>query len=171
MIKTPSRWFVTTLFCLSFHGLAADPQSTWVFDSVAPTATPSGSPVEPSDAQQVYAVILDQIKYWNAHDIEHYMDTYWNSPDLLVVVEGEQVIGWAEMLAAYQRGFPNRNEMGAVTLQRVKLQQISPEFYLALSWYTFTRSTKNSYCTDTLIFRKLPEGWKIITSHASFLEP
>ena len=171
MIRKPSRWLVTVLLFFSFQGFAANPQSTWVFDSVAPTSTPSGSPAEPSDAQQVYAVILDQIKYWNAHDIEHYMDTYWKSPDLLVVVEGEQIIGWAEMLAAYQRGFPDRNEMGAVTLQRVKLQQISPEFYLALSWYTFSRNTKNSYCTDTMIFRKLPEGWKIITSHASFLEP
>jgi ketosteroid isomerase-like protein len=171
MKRTASRWVVVALLSLSFQGFAGDPQSTWVFDSVAPSQTPSQSTSGPSEAQQVYAVILDQINYWNAHDIEHYMDTYWKSPDLLVVVEGEQIIGWGEMLAAYQRGFPDRKEMGIVTLQRVRLQQISPEFYLALSWYTFTRNTKNSYCTDTMIFRKLPEGWKIITSHASFLEP
>jgi ketosteroid isomerase-like protein len=171
MNRVLSTFFAAALFFLSSAGFAGDSQSTWVFDSVAPSATASEPGITQTDAQQVYAVILDQINYWNVHDIERYMNTYWKSPDLLVVVEGEQIIGWAEMLAAYQRGFPNRNEMGAVTLQRVKLQQISPEFFLALSWYTFTKNTKNSYCTDTMIFRKLPEGWKIITSHASFLEP
>jgi ketosteroid isomerase-like protein len=171
MNRMASRWFVAPLLFLSIQGLAADPQSTWVYDSVKPGPSPSESATVPADEEQVYAAVLDQVTYWNAHDIEHYMDAYWNSPDLLVVVEGEQIMGWAEMLAAYQRGFPDRNEMGAVTLQRVRLQRLSPDFFLALSWYTFTRNAKNAYCTDTMVFRKFPEGWKIITSHASFLEP
>jgi uncharacterized protein (TIGR02246 family) len=171
MIRTASRWLVTLLLFLSIKGFAADPQSTWVFDSVTPNPSPSDSLAAPTDDQLVYAVILDQVRYWNAHDIEHYMDLFWKSPDLLVVVDGEQIIGWAEMLAAYQRGFPDRNEMGTTTLQRVKLQRLSPEFFLALTWYTFTRNTKNSYCTDTMIFRKFPDGWKIMSGHSSFLEP
>ncbi len=171
MIRTASRWLVTLLLSASIPAFAANPQSAWVFDSVSPKPSPSTSPTVPTEEEQVYAVILDQVRYWNAHDIEHYMDTYWKSPDLLVVIEGEQIIGWAEMLAAYQRGFPDRTEMGAIALQRVKIQKLSSEFFLALSWYTFTRNAKNSYCTDTMIFRKLPEGWKVITSHGSFLEP
>jgi len=141
-----------------------------VFDSVG-EPTPSKTPLAQTDEQQVYQVILDQVRYWNAHDIEHYMDLFWKSPDLLVVVEGEQIIGWAEMLAAYQRGFPDRNEMGAVTLQRARLQKLSPEFFLALTWFTFRRNDKNSYCTDTMIFRKFPNGWRIMSGHSSFLEP
>jgi ketosteroid isomerase-like protein len=168
MINAASRWLVGTLVAFSLSGFAADPQSTWVFDSIAPKPAPSNVP---TDEEQVYTVILDQVRYWNAHDIEHYMDTYWKSPDLLAVVEGEQIIGWAGMLAAYQRGYPDRREMGAVTLQRAKLQKLSPEFFLALTWFTFTTNGKTSYCTDTMVLRKFPDGWKIISTHSSFLAP
>jgi ketosteroid isomerase-like protein len=124
-----------------------------------------------TDEQQIYAIILDQLRYWNAHDIEHYMDCFWKSPDLLVVIDGEQIMGWAELLATYQRGFPNRQEMGTITLQRVKIQRLSSDFFLALSWFTIRTRDRDSYSTDTLIFRKFPEGWKVISDHASYLEP
>src|SRR3984893_11252267 len=102
MKRTASKWVAAALVSLSFQGLASDPRSTWVFDSVTPSRTPSESTAEPSEAQQVYAVILNQINYWNAHDIEHYMDTYWKSPDLLVGVEGEQIIGKYPCSAQYR---------------------------------------------------------------------
>jgi hypothetical protein len=171
MIRMPSRWLAVALFCVSYQGFAADPQSTWVFDSITPKSSPSDSLAEPTDEEQVYSVILDQIRYWNAHDIEHYMETYWQSPDLLVISDARQVMGWAELLAAYKRGYPNLSEMGTATLQRVKLQRLSPDFFLSLTWYAVRLNSKDSYATDTMIFRKFPEGWKIINAHSSFLEP
>jgi len=111
------------------------------------------------------------VRYWNAHDIEHYMELLWKSPDLLVVVDGQQILGWAEVLAAYQRGYPDRSEMATVSLQRVKIQRLSSEFYLALTWFTFRIRDKDAFSTDTMIFRRFPEGWKIISGHSSFLEP
>src|SRR5258707_10289637 len=171
MIKMASRWlFVPALFFL-VPAFAADPSSTWVFDSVAPKASPSQSSDAPTDEEQVYAIIVDEVRYWNARDIEHYMDVFWKSPDLLVVTDAEQVMGWAELLAAYQRGYHNRAEMGTVTLQRAKLQKLSSEFFLALTWYAVRANGKDSYATDTTIFRKFPQGWKVINAHSSFLEP
>ncbi len=170
MIRMASRWFITLLLFLSFQGFAADPQSAWVYDSIA-SPTPVGSPSVLTDEQQVYQVILDQVRYWNAHDIEHYMDLLWKSPDLLVVIDGEQIMGWAEILAAYQRGYPDRSEMATVTLQRAKIQRLSSEFYLALTWFTFRTHGKDAFSTDTMIFRRFPEGWKVISGHSSFLEP
>jgi ketosteroid isomerase-like protein len=166
-----SRCLTALLFLVPFRGFAQEPPSTWTYDSVRPSPSPSNSPATPSDEEQVYKVILDQVKYWNAHDIEHYMECFWKSPDLLVVNDGEQVIGWAEVLATYQRGFPNRNEMGVSTLQRVKIERLGENFFLALSWFTIHANGRDSYSTDTMIFRKFPEGWKIISDHSSYLEP
>jgi len=172
MIRVASRWLFPLLLFLSlYRQAAADSTSTWVFDSITPRPSPSGSPTDLTDAQQVYSIILDQVRYWNAHDIEHYMDVFWKSPDLLVVTDAEQVMGWAELLAAYQRGYHDRSEMGTVTLQRVKLQKLSPEFFLGLSWYAVRTNGKDSFASDTMIFRKLQDGWKIINSHSSFLQP
>jgi ketosteroid isomerase-like protein len=171
MIRTGIRWLLAALASFSVHSLVADTQSTWVFDSAKPTPTPSGSPDPLTDQEQVYSVILDQLRYWNAHDIERYMECFWKSPDLLVVNDGEQVMGWAEILATYQRGFPNRAEMGSITLQRVKLQRLGPDFYLGLSWFVVRLNGKDSYATDTMIFRRFPEGWKVVSDHSSYLEP
>jgi ketosteroid isomerase-like protein len=164
------QWFLMPVSLFLAPAFAADPESTWVFDSIT-TAVPTGSPSKSTDEQQVYQVILDQVRYWNAHDIEHYMDLLWKSPDLLVVIDGEQIMGWAEILATYQRGYPDRSEMAQVTLQRAKIQRLSPEFYLALTWFTFRTRGKDAFSTDTMIFRKFPEGWKVISGHSSFLEP
>ncbi len=99
------------------------------------------------------------------------MDCFWKSPDLLVVNDGEQVMGWAEVLATYQRGFPNRAEMGTMTLQRAKLQRLGPDFFLGLSWFVVRTNGKDSYSTDTMIFQRLSGGWKIVSDHSSYLEP
>jgi ketosteroid isomerase-like protein len=171
MKRMASRWLIALLLLGSLRGTAGEPQSTWIYDSVRPSPSPSDSPVPPSDEEQVYHVILDQVKYWNAHDIEHYMECFWKSPDLLVINDGEQVIGWAEVLATYQRGFPNRDEMGVSTLQRVKIERLGENFFLALSWFTIHAAGRDSYSTDTMIFRKFPEGWRIVSDHSSYLEP
>jgi hypothetical protein len=171
MIRTATRLLVAVTVFVSVDSRASDPQSTWVFDSAKTNQSLSDPEILPSDEQLVYTAILDQVRYWNARDIEHYMDQFWKSPDLLIIVDGEQIMGWAELLAAYQRGFPDRSEMPIVTLQRVKIQKLSPDFYLALSWFTFRNHGKNAFSTDTMIFRKLPDGWKVINGHSSFLEP
>jgi len=171
MIRVASRWLFALLSAFLVSAFAADPQSSWVFDSAKPNPDPSNSTALPSDEEQVYGAILDQVRYWNAHDIEHYMELLWKSPDLLVIIDGEQIMGWAELLATYQRGYPDRSEMATVTLQRVKIQKLSSDFYLALTWFTFRTHGKNAFSTDTMIFRKFPEGWKVVNGHSSFLEP
>ncbi len=37
--------------------------------------------------RRAYLKMLDR---WNAHDIEGYLEEYWKSPELLVVVDSEQ---------------------------------------------------------------------------------
>ena len=38
---------------------------------------------------------------WNAHDIEGHLQVYWNSPELLVVVDAEQFNGWQQLHDSY----------------------------------------------------------------------
>src|ERR1700694_5881038 len=62
----------------------AQEQNGWQFDSLR--ANPN---ISVPGAQQVDAVVLKRLDRWNAHDIEGFMQTYWKSPELLVVVNSE----------------------------------------------------------------------------------
>ena len=95
------------LISLSQALVAQDGQSygEWTFDSNKP-AVPS-TPAT-ADDQAIYGVISQMVALWNAHDIEHYMECFWKSDNLLIVSDGEQVIGWSNLLATYQRSYPNR---------------------------------------------------------------
>jgi ketosteroid isomerase-like protein len=111
---------------------------------------------------------------WNAHDIEGYMETLWNSPDLLCVVDGEEVMGWNNLLASYLRGYPDRNAMGSVRTERTLIQPIKEDVAFAMDWWRATYGPKSHsvYATSTYLLRKIPnEGWKIVAVHTSFVEP
>ena len=81
----------------------AQEQTGWQFDSLH-----ENSNVSKLDAQQVHEVMLKMLDRWNAHDIEGYMETYWKSPELLVVVDSEQFNGWQQLHDSYVNGYPNR---------------------------------------------------------------
>ena len=53
------------------------------------------------DVQQVHEVILKRLDRWNAHDIEGFMETYWKSSKLVVVVDSEQFNGWQQFHDSY----------------------------------------------------------------------
>jgi ketosteroid isomerase-like protein len=150
--------------------IAADslPYGEWTFDSNKPLA-PSLPPQ--TDDQEIYGVINQMVALWNAHDIEHYMESFWKSANLLIVSDGEQIIGWNNLLATYQRSYPDRRDMAICSVERVKIQSLGPDLALALSWWTVRTGSRNSYSTDTAIFRKFPDGWKVVADHATFIAP
>src|SRR3984893_12201990 len=87
----------------------------WQFDSLGLNTT---SPE--SDAQQVYDVLLNMLDRWNAHDIEGYLEVYWKSHELLVVVGYEQFNGWQQLHDSYLNGYPDRNAMGFIQPKRIQ---------------------------------------------------
>jgi hypothetical protein len=68
---------------------------------------PANSSASVVDTQQVYGILLKMLDRWNAHDIEGYMEVYWKSPELLVVVDAEQFNGWQQLHDSYINGYPD----------------------------------------------------------------
>jgi hypothetical protein len=62
-------------------------------------------------AEQDYEVRLE---CWNAHDIEGHMDVYWNSPELLVIVDSEEYNGRQQLHDSYIHGYPATQRMESV---------------------------------------------------------
>ena len=129
------------------------------------------------DTQQVYEILLKMLDRWNAHDIEGYMEVYWKSPELLVVVDSEQFNGWQQLHDSYLNGYPDRNAMGFIKPKRIQVKLLKPDLALALTWWSFTwwsftfPSSKQSVVgNSTMNLQKFKDGWKIVASQTSIAQ-
>jgi hypothetical protein len=165
------RSFLLGTFCCfpvtALLGQSTPNYGTWGFDSIKP----STSQVDPSDYQQIYGLLIKMGDRWNAHDIDGYLAPYWKSPDLLVVIEGEQLKGWSDVNATYHRGYPNRDEMGSVAFDRVQIQMVAPDVAVGLDWWTIVQKRGKVLGTSTMVLRKIDGNWVIVVMHTSIVEP
>src|SRR5580704_11689718 len=97
---------ISASFCLP--GIAQEHQG-WQFGSL-----PAESSASVVDTQRVYGILLKMLDRWNAHDIDGYMEVYWKSPELLVVVDAEQFNGWQQLHDSYINGYPDPAGMGFI---------------------------------------------------------
>jgi ketosteroid isomerase-like protein len=153
----------------------ADSLRAWSYDTQRQGQTQNETnPKQPTEEQEVAALLAKMVDRWNAHDIDGYMETLWNSPDLLCVVDGEEIMGWNNLLTSYIRGYPDRAAMGSVRTERTLIQPINEDVAFAMDWWraTYGANTHSVYATSTYLLKRLPnEGWKIAAVHTSFVEP
>jgi uncharacterized protein (TIGR02246 family) len=121
--------------------------------------------------KDIYDEVLKACDAWNRHDLDGYLDAFWRSDALVVVVEGETVHGWNLLSKAYHVGYPNPSEMGDLALDRVQVQMLAPDLAEVLTWDTLTFPKKKEFGTSTIVMKKLPEGWRVALMHTSFVEP
>jgi beta-aspartyl-peptidase (threonine type) len=121
------------------------------------------------DDQQVYDVLLNMLDRWNAHDMDGYLEVYWKSSELLVVVDSEQFSGWQQLHDSYCTGYPDRSAMGFIQPKRMQVRLLKPDLALAFSlWSVSFPSTKHEVVgNSTMNLQKFDDGWKIVVSHTS----
>jgi beta-aspartyl-peptidase (threonine type) len=114
-------------------------------------------------------VIEDQQAAWNRHDLEAFMAGYWNSPELTFFSGAHEAKGWQAALDRYQKNYQSAgHEMGKLDFTNLRIEMLGPEaafvrgeFHLAMP------DGKTPHGLFTLIFRKFPEGWKIVHDHSA----
>ena len=121
--------------------------------------------------KEIYDQLMRMADAWNRHDIDGYLDGFLRSDEIVVVVEGETVRGWDLLSKAYHGGYPNPQEMGTLTIDRVQVQMLAPDLGFVLGSYTVVFPKKKEFGTDTIIMKKVSEGWREMISHTSFVEP
>jgi uncharacterized protein (TIGR02246 family) len=154
-------WAISASFCLPAIG---QEHKGWQSDSL-----PANSSASEADTQQVYGILLKMLDRWNAHDIEGYMEVYWKSPELLVVVDAEQFNGWQQLHDSYINGYPDRVAMGFIQPKRIQVKLLKPDLALALTWWSvsFPSSKQEMVGDSTMNLQKFDDGWKIVASHTS----
>jgi hypothetical protein len=147
--------------------VVAHGKNGWQYDSLG-----SQSDSTTPDAQRIYELLLGMLDSWNAHDIERHMQAYWKSPELLVVIDAEQINGWQQLHDSYISGYPDRKAMGSIEPGRVQVRLLKPDFALALTWWTINFPTSNQKVVGntTMNLQKFDGVWKIVASHSSTAE-
>lgn len=127
-----------------------------------------------TDTQIVYEVLIKMLDRWNARDIDGLMSVYWNSPNLLAVIDTEQFDGWENLYRSYKSQCRNPNDMGIVNPTRVQVELLKPDLAFGIVSWTI-RYPQNAHAsevvgTTTMDIQKFDSGWKIVVLHTSFTE-
>ena len=127
----------------------------------------SGQASDP--AQAIRNVIEQQQSAWNRADLDAFMAGYWNSPDLTFFSGARETHGWQAALDRYKTNYQAPgHEMGKLAFANLRIVMLGPDSAFVRGEFHLTMSDgKTPHGLFTLIFRKFPDGWKIIHDHSS----
>jgi ketosteroid isomerase-like protein len=117
-------------------------------------------------------VLLSQVEAWNHGKLEDFMQGYWHSPDLTFFSGATETHGWEPILARYrQRYQAEGKEMGKLEFQKLNIDLLSRRSAVVTGQWQLTMSdSKQPHGLFTLIFKRLPAGWRIVHDHTSAAE-
>jgi uncharacterized protein (TIGR02246 family) len=144
--------------------------------AIAAAQSPGDKPAgESADASAIRAVLAAQAAAWNRADIPAFMQAYEDSPDTTFI--GSTVRkGYQPILERYRAAYANAAQMGTLTFSNLEIRPIPSScgaagYALVTGNFHLDRTEKGSATKDdgvfSLVWRKTPQGWKIILDHSS----
>ncbi|MFL6390099.1 MAG: YybH family protein [Terriglobales bacterium] len=171
-----TRLFALLLVPLFLTGIMPNSQQK---SSQASTAQPQESleDVRANLEEGIKHVLLSQVEAWNHGKLEAFMQGYWHSPDLTFFSGATETRGWEPTLARYrQRYQAEGKEMGKLEFQKLNTDLLSRRSAVVTGQWQLTMSNtktsdgKQPHGLFTLIFKRMPGGWKIVHDHTSAAE-
>jgi ketosteroid isomerase-like protein len=137
----------------------------WNANAQAPTA----------DETAIRAALDAQVAAWNRADIPAFMQTYENSPDT-TFIGAHLRKGYGPILERYKENYTTVAQMGSLSFANLDIRLLPnscgvSEFAVATGTFHLERSAKGEAKKDdgifSLVWRKGPQGWKILLDHTS----
>ncbi len=145
--------------------------------AVAATVPLAGEPRAQGPDGQIAAIraVLDkQETDWNKGDLDAFLEGYWHSPRVVFQSAGDRQVGFDAMRDRYRKRYQAEGKaMGKVAFSDVEIDILgagSEAAYARGRWRLTLPDGKTPGGLFTLIFQKLPEGWKIVHDHTSSAE-
>ncbi|MFY9842953.1 MAG: nuclear transport factor 2 family protein [Terriglobales bacterium] len=119
--------------------------------------------------EAIRKVIEEQQAAWNRQDLQGFMAGYWNSPELTFFSGAHESQGWQAALDRYQRKYQGAgHEMGKLEFRNLRIEMLGPQAAFVRGEFHLTMSDgERPHGLFTLVFRKFPEGWKIVHDHSA----
>ena len=141
----------------------------WAFGVRAVHAQPG------KDEATIRAAISAQADAWNRADIPAFMQLYEHSPETTFI--GATIgKGYEKILERYQKNYSTKEQMGTLTFHDIEVRMLpgscgKAEFAVVTGRFHLERTQKGEAKKDdgifSLVWRKGPQGWKIVLDHTS----
>ena len=114
------------------------------------------------------AAILDvQTAAWNRGEIDAFMAGYARSPETTFVSGDEVTRGWQTVRDRYAKKYDRREKMGTLTFSGLTITRLCDDAAIVVGSWSLERKEDRPHGKFTLLFRRLPEGWRIVLDHTS----
>ena len=121
----------------------------------------------PNSAAEIQSVFTAQQDAWNRGDIDAFMNGYAQSASTVFVSGDEVTRGWDTVRERYRRKYSDRTKMGTLTFSEIEVTPLSADSAVVLGRWKLQRANDQPHGRFTLVFKRLPEGWRIILDHTS----
>ncbi|MFY0687318.1 MAG: nuclear transport factor 2 family protein [Cyclobacteriaceae bacterium] len=120
-----------------------------------------------SDEDLIREKMTQQEVCWNAGDLDCFMETYWNSEQLLFIGSKGLTYGWQQTLDNYRKGYPNKEAMGKLSFDLKKFEKLSKNHWFVVGQWKLSRSIGDLDGHFSLIWKKFNGEWLIVADHSS----
>ena len=119
--------------------------------------------------QSIQKVLDRQTADWNRGDLDAFLEGYWKSPQVVFQSGGDRYDGWEAMRERYRKRYQaGGRAMGKVAFSGVEIDPLGVDAALVRGGWRLTMPDGSKPGgLFTLVFRRLPEGWKITHDHTS----
>jgi uncharacterized protein (TIGR02246 family) len=121
----------------------------------------------PNSVAEIQSVLNAQQDAWNRGDIDAFMNGYAQSASTVFVSEDEVRRGWETVRDRYRIRYSDRAKMGTLSFSDIEITMLSPDAAVVLGLWRLKRANDEPHGRFTLIFKRLPEGWRIVHDHTS----
>jgi len=116
---------------------------------------------------EIQSVLTAQQGAWNRGDIDAFMNGYARSASTVFVSQDEVSRGWETVRDRYRVKYSDRTKMGTLSFSEIEVTMLSPNAAVVLGRWRLKRINDEPHGRFTLIFKRLPEGWRIVHDHTS----
>jgi ketosteroid isomerase-like protein len=95
------------------------------------------------------------------------MNGYARLTSTVFVSEDEVRRGWGTVRDRYRIRYSDRAEMGTLSFSEIEVTMLSSNAAVVLGRWRLKRATDEPHGRFTLIFKRLPKGWRIVHDHTS----
>ena len=127
------------------------------------------------DEAAIRGAIDAQAAAWNRADIPAFMESYEHSPETTFI--GATIgKGYEKIIERYRKNYTTAEQMGTLTFHDIEVRMLpgscgKAEFALVIGRFHLERTQKGEAKKDdgifSLVWRKGPQGWKIVLDHTS----
>lgn len=139
----------------------------WVVGFVVLMIVIAADSSQPQNAGNELLRILEvQKESWNRQDLEGFMAYYWNSEEFTFQSGANRLRGWKVLLERYKKSYSGEN-WGELDFTNLEVNVLCADYAYVLGRWKLELKDSLREGVFTIIFRRFPEGWRIIHDHSS----